>query len=110
MTKIKVAVARKRQYRGYDENVLKEVIDSIKAKKISINRAAGKYKISKGTLINRLHNKHSNAVGSPLVLSKLEEDILIEHIITVSEWGFPFNKADLCHLTKLYLDKSERNV
>lgn len=110
MTKIQVVTARKRQYRQYDENVINNVIAAIKKKEISINKAAKKFKISKGTLINRVNNQHTKPVGCPLVLSKTEEDTLIAYIVTVSNWGFPFDKNDLCHLTKLYLDKCQRKV
>lgn len=108
MTKIKVA--RKRQYRQYNDSVLNSVVAAIRNKEISITKAAKKFKISKGTLVNRVNNNHSKSVGYPLVLSKTEEETLIGHIITVSQWGFPFDKNDLCQLTKLYLDKCQRNV
>lgn len=110
MTKIPNVPARKRQYRKYDENVLSSVISAIKRKEISINQAAKKFKIAKGTLVNRVNNKHTNSVGCPLVLSKEEEDTIIAHIVVVSQWGFPFDKTDLCQLTKLYLDKCQRKV
>ncbi len=108
MTKIPNVPARKRQYRQYDDQVLSSVIAAIKRKEISINQAAKKFKIARGTLVNRVNNKHTNLVWCPLGLSKVEEDSIIAHIVVVSEWGFPFDKADLCHLTKLYLDKSQR--
>lgn len=57
-----------------------------------------------------INTQHSKSVGSPLVLSSTEEGVIVEHIITVSEWGFPFSKTDLRHLVKHYLDKCERKV
>lgn len=40
----------------------------------------------------------------------IEEEIIVKHVIAVAEWGFPFTQMDLCQLTKLYLDNSNRQV
>lgn len=97
-----------RRYKSYSTENLLKAIQQIQKGKISINRASKDYGIAKGTLINKIRNKHTNKVGRPLVLTKNEEYCIVQHMIAVSEWGFPFTRADLCQLVKICLDKSKR--
>lgn len=111
MTKIKSKkIKHARQYHSYDEANLRNALKQIDQKRISINKAAKVYGIAKGTLINKVHNKHCNKVGRAPVLSETEESALLQHAISVSEWGFPFGREDLCQLVKLYLTKCGRVI
>ena len=60
-------------------------------------------KEEKGEIISRLS-------GHPTVLSKEAECEIVEHLLTVSEWGFPFDNIDLPMTVKRLLDKEETNV
>lgn len=99
-----------RRYKSYSTENLLKAIQQIRKGKISINRASVEFGISKGTLMNKIKNKHTNKVGRPLVLTKNEEESIVQHMITVSEWGFPFTRADLCHLVKIYIEKAKRQA
>lgn len=99
-----------RRYKSYSTETLLKALREIGKKKISINAASKRYGIAKGTLVNKLKNKHSNKVGRPLVLTTIEEISIVNHLVTVSDWGFPFSKADLCNLVNIYLDKMKRTV
>jgi hypothetical protein len=99
-----------RRYKSYSNETLSKAIREIGNKKISINAASKRYGIAKGTLMNKIKKKHTRKVGRPLVLTTVEELSIVHHMIIVSDWGFPFSKADLCQLVKIYLDKSKRNV
>ena len=39
-----------------------------------------------------------------------EEEVFANHLIIISEWGFPFSKLDLLLAVKSYLDKSDRII
>lgn len=93
-----------RRYKSYSTKNLLKAIQQIRKGKISINRASVEFGIAKGTLMNKIKNKHTSKVGRPLVLQKNEEDSIVHHMITVSE----FTRTDLCQLVKIYLDKSKR--
>ena len=60
-------------------------------------------KEKKGEIISRL-------AGHPTVLSKEAECEIVEHLLTVSEWGFPFNNIDLRMTVKRLLDKEGTNI
>ena len=57
--------------------------------------------MKKGEIISRLP-------GHPTVLSKEEECEIVEHLLTVSKWGFPFDNIDLQMTVKRLLDKKEQ--
>lgn len=110
MPKRKASENTIRRYKSYSTENLLKAIRQIRKGKISINRASVEFGIAKGTLMNKIKNKHTSKVGRPLVLTRNEEDSIVQHMITVSEWGFPFARADLCQLVKIYLDKSKRTA
>ena len=43
-------------------------------------------------------------------LSREEEQIFVDYLIVVSQWGFPFSKLDLRLLVKGYLEKRNQVV
>jgi hypothetical protein len=100
----------KRNYKNYSEKSLEEVLQLIRRKRISINAAAKQYGIAKGTLHNKVNNRNENKVGRPMELSAAEVKILVDHVIAVGDWGFPFGLIDLRHLIKSILDKAKRKT
>lgn len=99
----------KRIYRKYEEGEAKDNLQKalamIKSGQISRTKAAKQFKIAKGTLINKLNKLHQGKRGHPFVLTKLEEESIVAHILKVSEWGFPFNRRDLQHLVSDFLNR-----
>lgn len=87
----------KRNYRNYTPALLNEVIRSIKRKQISINAAAVKYGIPKGTIVNKVKGSHEGKPGRPDELSAHEVRIILDHVTIVSDWGFPFDMNDLLY-------------
>lgn len=100
----------KRIYKSYSEKDLQDALDDIKSKRLSINAASKKYKIAKGTLYNKHKNRHALKIGRPFVFTDEEEQIFVRHMVTISEWGFPFDLRDLRYFIKAYLDKSGRRI
>ena len=37
----------------------------------------------------------------------IEENIIVERICIMCDWGFPLDGTDLCYLVKSYLDRAE---
>lgn len=100
----------RRRYKSVSEDVIREAIGKIKRKELSITKASSQFNIPKGTLMNRLKNLHCKNVGSPTVFSPTEEKSLVEALLIVSEWGFPFTGANVRNLAKNYLDSMGRNI
>ena len=44
-------------------------------------------------------------VERPTVLTEYEEVAFKEHVITMSDYGFPFDTYDMCMTIKCFLDK-----
>ncbi len=99
-----------RVYGAYTSETLKAALDDIKSGHMSLTKASVHHKISKGTLFNKMKQKHMYSVGRPLVFSSEEEEAMIEHMTTVAEWGFSFDSLDLRFLAKHLLDKQGRRV
>ena len=73
-----------------------------------------KYSIARSRFQNFIKEKKGEIIsrlpGHPTVLSKEAECEIVEHLLTVSEWGFPFNNIDLQMTVKRLLDKEETNI
>jgi hypothetical protein len=63
-----------------------------------------------GIIFYKIHNKHTNNVGAPSVLSKHEELALIENALIAAEWGYPLNLMDIRFYAKSYLDRVNKIV
>lgn len=89
---------------------LEKAIRCVKSGKMSIRKACNKYNVSRGTLHNRVRGMHSSRPGHPTVFTTEKEKSLVTHIVTVSQWGFPFTTLDMRFLAKSYLDSAGRAV
>lgn len=103
-----------RNYGRYSEDStgsrLEKAIRQVKRGKLSIRKASEKYNIPRGTLHNKVRGVHTSQPGHPTVFSADEEQSLVTHIVTVSQWGFPFTTMDMRFLAKSYLDSVGRSV
>lgn len=98
-----------KRFKDYDEETLEKCLSEVLDGKISANRAAKKYKIPKGTLINKMHGRHIKKHGGQTVFSAAEENDFVEGLITCAKWGFPLNTLDLRLSAKSYLDRIGKN-
>ena len=73
-----------------------------------------KYSIARSRFQNFIKEKKGKIIsrlpGYPTALSKEAECEIVEHLLTVSEWGFPFNNIDLRMTVKRLLDKEGTNI
>ena len=77
---------------------------------MKIREAANLYGIPKSTLHRRVRGLQTKSQGGQTCLSPEEESIIVNNLIVVGEWGFPFSSLDLRILVKSHLDMSNRNV
>ena len=75
-----------------------------------------KYSIARSLFQNFIKEKKGEIIsrlplpGQPTVLSKEAECEIVEHLLTVSAWGLPFNNIDLRMTVKRLLGKEGTNV
>jgi hypothetical protein len=100
------------KYKGkYTDAQLKEAMDDVQNKRMSERAAALAYGIPRSTLKDRLAERVTNdSAGRPTVLSKEEEELIVERLLLHGNWGFPLTSADLCHVIKAYLDSMGRTT
>lgn len=84
-----------RRYNSAPKAKIEKVLQKIKAEKISISDASKLFNISKGTLINRIHNKHQKRFGRPNTLTSMEEKKLAEYIKKLCDIGFSLSISDI---------------
>lgn len=98
-----------RTYRNFTEDDLQRALTAIRGG-MSQAKASARFKISRGTLQNKLKGEHTRPPGHPTVFTPAEEQLLKNTLVTVSNWGFPFNKSDIRELIHKYLQKKGREV
>lgn len=97
-----------RQYISLNKASLK--LSCIAEGEMSDFAASKIYKISYGTLYNKLHGLHTNVPGTPTVFSVKEEKMFITAFFKYGKWGYPLDLNDLRFFAKSYLDKVGKKV
>jgi hypothetical protein len=90
------------------EDILK-ALRAVSDKTMTLNKASKHFGVPKTTIHDRLH-KASERVGRPTELSPLEEDIIVERLLLMGDWGFPMDNNDLKYLINAYLDQGGRTT
>ena len=99
-----------RRYRSYTSEHLEKAVSEVVGGKVSLRAASNLYHIPLGTLSHKINKKHGRAPGRPQVFLERVEKSIVEHMKTLSQWGFPFDILDLRILTRTYLEKQGRVV
>ncbi|KAK9704005.1 hypothetical protein QE152_g28556 [Popillia japonica] len=99
-----------RSYKNYSDETLDQCLREVLDGQISTTAAVKKYRISKGTIINKIHGRKGFKTGGQTALSSSEELAFVNNLITCAEWGFPLTKHDLRLLVKHYLDREGKVV
>ncbi len=74
----------------------------------SVAKAAREYGVPRITLVDRLKGNHKTGVIGRLCLESLsgvEEDVLVDLLVLMGEFGYPVSKPSLREMVKGYLDK-----
>lgn len=100
-----------RHYADYLPETLQKCLDDVQNGVRSQRDASDFYKVPRSTIKNKLKKVHSNPIGHPTVFTREEEECFVQHLITLSDFGFPVDELDLRMFIKSYLDaqgKTER--
>ena len=92
-----------RTYRNYSTDKLEEAMLEIIEGRLSILQASKEYNIPFGTLHNKLKGKHFGLVGAPTLLSKVEEDRIVQCLQICGDWGYPLDTDDIRITVQYYL-------
>jgi len=98
-----------RRYQDYSAEHLEKAIESIQ-QGMTQRIAAAVYNIPRSTLKNKLRGSHAGSVGGQRIFSEGEELMFVNHIITMSSFGFPLDSFDLRCIIKSFLDRQGRVV
>jgi len=105
MSKVHKRAVGSRQFHDYTEETLNKCLSDIKNKVMTQRNATKVYNIPCRTINYKLEEQHTKSFGQPNAFSEAEEKSFVDHIIKMSEFGFPVNKTDLRHILKSYLDR-----
>lgn len=101
-----------RNYRDYSEETLKDCLDAVR-NSMSKKLASSVYGIPVRTIFCKLKEAEigitSRTAGGQTAFS-LEEHLFEQHIITVSEFGFPLTSLDIRMIVSTYLQKTGQTV
>lgn len=99
-----------RTYADYSVAKLNEVLQNTRSGEISQREAEKQYKISHSTLIRKLHGKYEKPAGGQATLDNVTENLIKEHVISCSTYGFPLDGFDMRCLIKTHLDRNGMTV
>ena len=101
---------KKRPYKKlHDQEKVKQAALRIKAG-MSLRVAAEKFGIPRSTLSDKVKNQHSESVGRPTALTMDEENMLVERLLLISEWGYPPTSRDLRYIVRSYLESIGKSI
>ncbi|RUS91307.1 hypothetical protein EGW08_000921 [Elysia chlorotica] len=103
-----------RPYNSAPSTSVAQAIDDYKNGGLSQREVCQKYGIPRSSFQNHLKvDQGERAVKKPggqTILSSEMEDSLVQHLIHLSNWGFPFDTMDLRMTVKRILDKEGQTV
>lgn len=99
-------------YKSYTEDDLRNAVRAVKEQGLNYKEASERFEIPTSTIGRKVRGENSTqpSAGHPTLFSREEQNALIQHVLALSEWGFPCNLLDLRFLAKRYSDKCGRKV
>jgi hypothetical protein len=101
-----VKKARPAKMSQYPESAMNDAIKAVKEEGQSVRAAALEYGVPRTTLQDRVTDVHGPQHGRPTHLHPDEEELLVEHIKLLADWGFPMTQVDVTVFVKSYLEKA----
>ena len=89
-----------RSYRNNGQITLDEAVKAIKSGKMSQREASKHYKIPRATLRNKVLGKHSGVPGHPTILTREEEQSIVQHCVKMSEYCYEL-KIPSCNKVRI---------
>ena len=94
-----------RAYNAFDKNNLDAIVRRIKAKRITLMKAAKISGIAYGTIWNAVNKKHERQAGGQPRLSAESELAIVHSIDILTKWKVPVTGMEIKFLVKAYLDR-----
>ena len=101
---------KKSNYKTFTPQDLDMAVFNVQEGKFSLRQAAKWFGIPLGTLSNKVNHKHMKPAGRQQVFTEEEELTFAQHLSTVADWGFPWDRSDLAYMVKAYPDRLGRKV
>lgn len=105
----RVVGSKKKRYGDYTNQSLANAVKAVNDG-VTLRNAAKTYNIPKSTLSRKVRGKQLKHAGGQTSLTAVEEEQIVNHLVAVSDWGFPFSKLDIRFVVKSYLDMSNRMI
>lgn len=100
-----------RLYQNYNPGAIKNAVDAVRYKKMSLRRASEAFGVPKSTISDHLNSKEPiKKCGGQTVLNTNEENLLVEGLLKCSEWGFPMKCRDIQLVVQSYLDRLGKSI
>ncbi|XP_021699997.1 uncharacterized protein LOC110676441 [Aedes aegypti] len=99
-----------RPYANFSKETLEKAVLEIQKNNVSIRDAAQKYSLCPSTVSRHLKKEggEKRVYGGQTVLSRQDEQTLVEGLLLAAEWGMPFQRSDLKSIVKGFLDDQAR--
>ena len=98
-----------RAYNALDKKNLDIIVRRVKARQITLSKAAKDSGIAYGTLWNAVNQKHERLAGGQPRLSAESELAIVQSIDTLTKWKVPLTGMEIKFLVKAYLDRKGIN-
>ncbi|XP_022084053.1 uncharacterized protein LOC110975677 [Acanthaster planci] len=115
-SKTTITIKKKRKNWSVDLDkrfkIMKGAVEDVIEKKMTIRKAAEKWGVKRSTLADRVSGRVElgRRSGPPSILSRAEEQMLTEWIISMAQRGYGFKKQKLLKTVKKILDKDKRTT
>ena len=92
-----------RSYKNYTEQQPADALTAISSGEMKFRETSVHFKISIGTLHNKIQGKHTNVPGYQTALTENEEKVIVDSLLAVGSWGFPFSTTEVQLMVSSYL-------
>ena len=98
------------RYKVYSDDTIKDAIEQVRSKTMSLRQASRAYGVSKSVLGRRVRNLQTRTPGGQPTLSTEFERDLIHNIVVCADWGYPMDLLDVRLFVKTFLDSRDIRV
>lgn len=99
-----------RSYANYSVERLDECLRAIRSRKFTQRAAAVEFGIPRSTIKNKLKGNHDKPIGRSRIFTDAEEIAFEQHLMKLSDYGFPVVESDFRMAVKSFLDKKGTSV
>ena len=94
--------------RKWDRDAMLKACEDVRAKKMSCRQAAKVYGLPVTTLNDYVNERHSTVDGSPTVINRVEEELLVELIYFMNDIGFRLYNQEVIQVVFSYLKATKQ--